>query len=106
MIGAEEATDAQSIERTVRKLASKAHDLKILLTGIIGFEKGQMKGSMQFDLGEAKLIVAIAREHGRKTFAHCSGIDGLRIAVEAGIDSIEHGFFMDRGMSLLLKSRL
>ncbi len=95
---AEETTDARSIEHTVRKLASTADDLKILLTGIIDFEKGQMKGGVQFDLDETRLIVAVAREHGLKTFAHCSGIDGLRIAVEAGIDSIEHGFFMDRSI--------
>lgn len=93
---AEETTDAQSIERTVRKLAESADDLKILLTGIIDFEKGQMKGGVQFDLPETRLIVATAREHGLKTYAHCSGLEGLRIAVDAGIDSVEHGFFMDR----------
>jgi imidazolonepropionase-like amidohydrolase len=93
---AEETTDAQSIERTVRRLAETADDLKILLTGIIDFEKGQMKGGVQFDLSETRLIVKIAHEHGLKTFAHCSGQDGLQIAVDAGIDSIEHGFFMDR----------
>lgn len=91
-----ETTDAQSIEHTVRRLAQTADDLKILLTGIIDFEKGQMKGGVQFDLPQTRLIVDVARECGLKTFAHCSGGEGLRIAVEAGIDSIEHGFFMDR----------
>jgi len=93
-----ETTDAQSIVQTIRQLAPAADDLKILLTGIIDFEKGQMKGEPQFDLSEARLIVAVAREYGLKTFAHCSGLDGLRIAVKAGIDSVEHGFFMDRQM--------
>jgi len=91
-----EVTDTNSIVRTILQLATTADDLKVLLTGIIDFEKGCMKGGLQFNLEETKLIVRIARELGLRTYAHCSGIEGLRIAVEAGIDSIEHGFFMQR----------
>jgi imidazolonepropionase-like amidohydrolase len=91
-----EATDTASIVRAMHELAPTADQLKILLTGIIDFERGQMKGGVQFDVEETRLIVRTARELGRRTFAHCSGLDGLKIAVEAGIDSIEHGFFMER----------
>jgi imidazolonepropionase-like amidohydrolase len=44
------------------------------------------------------LMIDVARDHGLRTFAHCSGIEGIRNAVEAGIGSIEHGFFMDQPM--------
>lgn len=91
-----EVTDAESIIRTICQLARTASDLKVLLTGIIDFEKGCMTGGLQFDLEETQLIVRTARELGLRTYAHCSGIEGLRVAVEAGIDSIEHGFFMTR----------
>jgi imidazolonepropionase-like amidohydrolase len=91
-----EASDTNSIVRTIFELAATADDLKVLLTGIIDFEKGCMKGGLQFDLPEAKLIERLARELGLRTYAHCSGIEGLRVAVEAGIQSIEHGFFMER----------
>lgn len=91
-----EVTDTNSIVRAVRELAATADDLKILLTGIIDFEKGCMKGGIQFSVEETRLIVRMARELGKKTYAHCSGIEGLEVAVEAGIDSIEHGFFMTR----------
>jgi len=90
-----ETTDANSIVRTIRELAPNADDLKVLLTGIIDFEKGQMKGGLQFDLEETRLIVKTARELGLRTYAHCSGPEGLKVAVTAGIDSIEHGFFME-----------
>lgn len=93
-----EANDAESIVRAIHQLAPTADQLKVLLTGIIDFEHGRMKGGVQFDLDETKLIVRTARELGKRTFAHCSGADGLRIAVEAGIDSIEHGFFMERDL--------
>lgn len=91
-----EVTDADSIARTISQLAPTADDLKVLLTGIIDFEKGCMKGGLQFSLEETQLIVRTARELGLRTYAHCSGVEGLRVAVEAGIDSIEHGFFMTR----------
>lgn len=91
-----EVTDAQSIVRAIHELALSADELKVLLTGIIDFETGQMKGGVQFDLAETRLIVKTARELNLRTYAHCSGAEGLKIAVEAGIDSIEHGFFMER----------
>lgn len=90
-----EATDDASIVQAIHQLAPTADQLKILLTGIIDFERGQMKGGVQFDLEETRLIVRTARKLGLRTFAHCSGLDGLKIAVEAGIGSIEHGFFME-----------
>ena len=90
-----ETTDRDSIVQTIRQLAPQADQLKILLTGIIDFENGTMKGGVQFDLEETKLIVQTAHELGLRTFAHCSGADGLRIALAAGIDCIEHGFFME-----------
>lgn len=91
-----EVDTQESIVAAVNTLAPLADDLKVLLTGIIDFEKGTMKGAVQFDTQEACLITAAARGHGKKTFVHCSGLDGLKIAVEAGFDSIEHGFFMNR----------
>ena len=90
-----EVGDAKSIESTIEALAPTADDLKILLTGIIDFENGCVKGPVQFDLAETRLIVRTARRLGLKTYAHCNGPEGLNIAVEAGIDSIEHGFFME-----------
>lgn len=89
-------TDAQSIVRTIQQLAATSDQLKIVLTDIIDFETCRMKGAVQFDLAEAKLIVRTARELGLRTLAHCSGLDGLTIAAQAGVDSIEHGFFMTR----------
>lgn len=76
-------------------LAPDTDIVKIVLTGIIDFKNGTVKGSPQFSLAETAEIISAAHARGRKTFAHCSGAEGLRIAVSAGIDSIEHGFFME-----------
>lgn len=71
-------------------------DIKIILTGVVDFAAACVKGEPQFDIGELRLIVTEARKRGRKTFAHCSGLAGLTVAVAAGVDSIEHGYFMSR----------
>lgn len=93
-----ETTDPASIVNAIEELAPRADQLKVLLTGIIDFEKGTMKGGTQFDLEETRLIVRTARRLGLLTYAHCSGREGLDIALTAGIDSIEHGFFMERDL--------
>jgi len=78
----------------VAEMAATADDIKIILTGIIDFAAGGVKGAPQFDEDELRVMVETAHAHGRKTFAHCSGLAGLEVAVAAGVDSIEHGFFM------------
>ncbi|MGO9007862.1 MAG: amidohydrolase family protein [Beijerinckiaceae bacterium] len=86
------------IEAIVDDITRTADDVKIILTGVIDFVAGSVKGSPQFDEEELRALVAAAHARERRTFAHCSGLDGLRVAVSAGVDSIEHGFFMTRGV--------
>ena len=93
---AREVDSIEEIERAVLESVPCVDQVKVLMTGIIDFESGKVKGRPQFTVEEASRIVEIARAHGMRTFAHCSGLEGIRVAVEAGIDSIEHGFFVDR----------
>ncbi len=48
-------------------------------------------------LTESELRAAIEEAHkcGAKTFTHAQGMEGIKNALRAGVDSIEHGFFMD-----------
>lgn len=94
---AEEVVDAASAAAAVRARAD-SDDIKIVMTGIIDFAAAAVKGGPQFDLSELSAMTAAARELGRPTVAHCSGRDGIDIAVRAGIGSIEHGFFLDDGL--------
>lgn len=91
---ANEVSNQQQIRDTINEAAKRVDDLKIILTGIIDFEAGAVTKPPQFDLDSLKLMTKLAAEHGLKTFAHCSGLDGLELAVKSGVDSIEHGFFM------------
>ena len=91
---AREVSNQEEIIAAIDESAKDADDLKVILTGIIDFEAGAVNKPTQFDLENLKLIVEQSKQHGLKNFVHCSGLDGLELAVEAGVDSIEHGFFM------------
>ncbi|NQV55392.1 MAG: amidohydrolase family protein [Rhodospirillales bacterium] len=93
---AREVESDDDIVAAVREFAETGDDIKIILTGIIDFATGTVKGAPQFNVAEARLAVDTAHECGHVTYAHCSGIEGLQVAAEAGVDSVEHGFFMSR----------
>jgi len=102
---AREVESREEIKSAVEELLETGDELKILLTGIIDFESGSVKGTPQFDVEETKFIVETAHALGRRTFAHCSGLLGLEVAAEAGVDSVEHGFFMTRDILEILAEK-
>ncbi len=102
---AREVETKDEILAAIKDLLKTGDELKILLTGIIDFETGTVKGKPQFDVDEAKLIVATAHDLGYRTFAHCSGLAGLDVAAAAGVDSVEHGFFMTRDILEILAEK-
>ena len=76
----------------------------MIKVGATGFRSnGEHFGS----LGPAALEAAVrtAHEAGLKIAAHCHGYEGSLQAVEAGIDSIEHGTYMDEETCRLMAQR-
>jgi imidazolonepropionase-like amidohydrolase len=102
---ASDVDDAASIRDSVTALAAANDEIKLILTGIIDFDAGAVTDEPQFDVAAARLVVETAHGCGRKVFAHCSGVKGLDVAVEAGVDAIEHGFFMNREHLLRMRDR-
>ncbi|MDQ0286160.1 imidazolonepropionase-like amidohydrolase [Desulfofundulus luciae] len=83
------------LEKAVDSLARQGVDhLKILVSGIVSFSEYGRVGGPQFTREELQRIVYRARSRGLKVMAHASGDDAVRLAVEAGVDSIEHGYFI------------
>mgnify|MGYP000872964872 CR=1 FL=1 len=102
---ASDVDDAASIRDSVTALAAANDEIKLILTGIIDFDAGAVTDEPQFDVAAARLVVETAHGCGRKVFAHCSGVKGLDVAVQAGVDAIEHGFFMNREHLLHMRDR-
>ncbi|HNT38268.1 MAG TPA: amidohydrolase family protein [Rubrivivax sp.] len=102
---ATDVDDAASIRDSVQRLAADNDEIKLILTGIIDFDAGAVTDEPQFDAAAATLAVDAAHAAGRKVLAHCSGAKGLAVATEAGVDSIEHGFFMSREILARMRER-
>ena len=102
---ARDVEDDAAIRESVADLARDNDEIKLILTGIIDFDAGAVTDEPQFSLDAARLVVDTAHANGRMTFAHCSGEKGLKIAVGAGVGSIEHGFFMDRETLAVMRDK-
>jgi len=59
----------------------------------------------QLTLEEMKAIVSEAHAWRRKVAAHCHGDAAARLAIEAGVDSIEHGSFLTEDTLRLMKAK-
>lgn len=57
----------------------------------------------QFTEVELKAIVETARDYGFKVAAHCHGAEAMKRAIRAGVNSIEHGTYMDSEAMELMK---
>lgn len=91
------------VQHRVRENIKYGADLiKICATGGV-LSLGDNPQASQFTLEEMKAIVADAHRLGRKVAAHAHGAEGIRWAVEAGVDSIEHGSYIDDAGIALMK---
>jgi imidazolonepropionase-like amidohydrolase len=83
------------VQHKVRQNIKYGADLiKICATGGV-LSKGDDPQASQYTLEEMKAIVADAHRLGRKVAAHAHGAQGILWASEAGVDSIEHGSYID-----------
>src|SRR3984957_905131 len=77
--------------------------IKICATGGV-LSKGDDPQASQYTLEEMQAIVADAHRLGRKVAAHAHGAQGILFATEAGVDSIEHGSYInDEDIALMKK---
>jgi imidazolonepropionase-like amidohydrolase len=93
------------VQHKVRENIKYGADLiKICATGGV-LSKGDDPQASQFTLEEMQAIVADAHRLGRKVAAHAHGAQGILWATEAGVDSIEHGSYIDDAGIAEMKKR-
>jgi imidazolonepropionase-like amidohydrolase len=90
------------IKRTRQIIKYGADVIKICATGGV-LSMGDDPRASQYSPQELKAIVTEAHRLGRKVAAHAHGGEGIRLAVLAGVDSIEHGSYIDDDGIKLLK---
>jgi len=89
------ADGVEGVQHKAREVIKYGADLiKICATGGV-LSKGDNPQASQYTLEEMKAIVADAHRLGRKVAAHAHGAQGILWASQAGVDSIEHGSYID-----------
>ena len=89
------ADGPEQVRHVVRAQVKYGVDvIKILATGGV-LSKGDSPGAPQFTLEELKVAADEAHMAGRKIAAHAHGTQGIKNAILAGIDSIEHASLAD-----------
>ena len=88
-------TGANECGAVIRKLAAQGVDvIKVHATGGV-LDAGAMGLEQHFSDAELKAIADMAHSLHLKVAAHAHGARGIEAAARAGIDSIEHGTFLD-----------
>jgi imidazolonepropionase-like amidohydrolase len=89
--------------KAVRARYREGSDLiKITATGGV-LSQARSGENPQFRSGEIEAVVAAAKDYGFRVAAHAHGTEGMRRAVLAGVDSIEHGTYMTDEVIELMK---
>jgi imidazolonepropionase-like amidohydrolase len=84
-----------AVRAKVREVIKYGADLiKYCATGGV-LSKGDSVGGQQYTLEEMQALVDEAHMHGRKVAAHAHGAQGIKTAIIAGVDSIEHSSLID-----------
>jgi imidazolonepropionase-like amidohydrolase len=89
------ADGVAAVQHKVREVIKYGADvIKICATGGV-MSKGDDPRASQYTLEEMQAIVADAHRLGRKVAAHAHGAQGILWASKAGVDSVEHGSYID-----------
>lgn len=98
-------TGPQECQKVVRQLAAAGVDwIKIMATGGV-LDPGTRGLEQHFTDEEMRAICDMAHFMGLKVAAHAHGTKGIDAAVRAGVDSIEHGTFIDEQGARDMKAR-
>ncbi len=99
------ADGADAVRAKVRELRKYgAEVIKVCATGGV-FSRNTEPGQQQMTSAELQAVAEEAHMWGLKVAAHAHGADGIKAAIKAGIDTIEHASFIDDEGLRLAKDR-
>jgi len=90
-------------ERAGSILASGVDLLKVIASGAV-LAYGGVPGAPEMSPQEIAAVVEVAHASDRKVAAHAHGAESIRMAIEAGVDTVEHASYLDdAGIAAALK---
>jgi len=91
-----EADGPDALRRAAREeIKAGASCIKLMASGGV-YGHAEEPGSPQLTVEEMRSCVEEAHKAGRKAAAHAYSVQAINNAMEAGVDSVEHGSFLDR----------
>lgn len=102
IVGKSFATMREFHDRVLEAKKAGADFIKIMTTGIMEFNAHGAVTGTPLDAAEVKEMVHIAHEEGMNVMSHTNGDYGVQAAVEAGVDSLEHGNYMNEDSLAML----
>jgi imidazolonepropionase-like amidohydrolase len=97
--------DVADVHKTVRALLVGGADfIKLIATGAV-LTEGTEPGQLELSEDEIRAAVEEAAKRGTYATAHAHGAEGIKIAVRAGVRSIEHGSLIDDEGIALMKAK-
>lgn len=103
-IGREVDSPWEARKAVREQLKAGADCIKLIATGGV-MTKGAVPGNAQLQPDELEAAIGEAHRHGLRCAAHAIGSQGIKNALRAGIDSIEHGTMLDDEAIELFKQR-
>lgn len=98
--------DVTAGRQRIRELSQLGVDqIKIAVSGIVSFHEFGKVGPVQFSVEELMALVEESHAHGLKVMAHASSDQAVRISALAGVDSVEHGYFVSEETLELMAER-
>ena len=81
----------------VRKQRNNGADfIKIMISGLMDFDRFGVLTEPGMEPGQIRNLIHIANEEGFSVMAHANGARTVEAAAAAGVDSVEHGAYLDR----------
>lgn len=100
-----EADGPDAVRRAVREeMKAGATCIKLMASGGV-YGHAEEPGSPQLTVEEMRAGVEEAHKAGRKVAAHAYSVSAINNALQAGVDSIEHGSFLDRETAEKMRDR-
>ncbi len=95
----------EQIPIVIKKLYESGADfIKVVHSGVISYSAEGYVTKGGFTREELSLIVQVARAYGLRVYCHVNSEARIIEAIEAGVNSIEHGFFISsRALSMMQK---
>lgn len=96
------ADNEQEVRKRVQELIAGGADLiKVIATGAV-LTVGTDPGQAEFNEQEIRAAVEEAAKYGKYVTAHAHGAEGIKMAIRAGVRSIQHGSLMDdEGLAMM-----